>query len=1352
MGNFFENFINEADKRRKRIANVASRTVDQVNPLDNGRTYKQRTPTKNRSAFQQLTHNGVTNVAGDIAKPVVRLPLNISNASANLAHRAANATPVIRPGAAGIGGAQTPQQTPQQQFKDPLTSRATQIANPNGQLRQIAGDAVSIATTAFAPGSSKVVSAAATRVLPKAVPKLVPRAISTAAVGAPAGAAENVGRYLSSEDPLTRQGFENAAKQGAQFGAVGGAALPIVGAAARAGYQKAQPVISSAVSKAQRAQRQRVLEGALSKAAPENIPTSKLEATDIEGYADIDPERVAFYKREILSGRKPEPILAVKADNGKTYVEDGKHRLQAYKDLGIKNIPAKTATRQELSRFKEGGYVGGIPDEVAAGVSQQADKTAKSTSTSNNLLTATPSDLRVQSASLPPTIPRTTRVQLNTQRLNLPDEARQKLDDDTAEVINRLSNDEVQRAAKSAGIDTKSYTPEKTRQKIAEQLNLRKDTVRLQNEAEAARQAGDLDRAAQLLKESAEAGRASRTQGTDIARQLQARKIIANELDTPPQKIFKLLDNAGVDPDVYTKRFAGVDFNNSSDVVAAYRELVPPKFGDWLDVVRYNSMLSSPLTHIVNIGSNAINVGVLAPIEKTLRGVADATGGLFGKERRFAAGEGAAYASGAARSLKDAADSFLNAMRTGENQTPDITDISTPLAVGGVKGATYDTLSFPMKLLGASDKFFRTIAEAGEEGALTAREKAGIKLGGNREALKESEASYRLYQQGTDLDGQGAILKTIDQVANAIQTLRKKNRVFGFIFPFVKTPTNILKQGVEYSPLGFANLPGVDDKLTAITRASIGTAVFGASAAMLAAGDLTWSEPINPEEKARWRAEGKQPYSMRINGANVNFSKLPPGVAFPFALTAAIDDAINNKKMDTSTADAIMQGVAKWGQFLGDQSYLKQIGDTLALVKGDPEKAVQAVSNYPQQVIPFRALTGWIARMTDDTDRKINTDKSYIDKQVQSLMLNYPGLRQQVDERTYRGEAIPANNPVLNSFIPFKVTDDRGVNPIDQELDAAKKQEVKNELLTEGQNKEVQKRAGGLVSEAQNQFLNSAEYKSLSPNDRKRGLEAIKKDVTEIESRKYQAENNIGIYAQDYKGDQNKLSARQTAIENGNFDASAYATKGDSSNRKVLKNDDRGTALLDKVSTMNDDQKKQWETQDFDEKYADLIDRANQIKTDDMPAIPKTNKALKAYADYLKVRDGKPSELKLNDAKKDFLKAAYSSQVSDNAKELYSSSYSAEDKISALMSGTISPDDFEKALQLDNQLISWGLQATPKISNKIRREFGYDDAPSPSGSGGGKGGKLTPSDFKLPDFITQYGIKGANLAASARLQ
>lgn len=55
-------------KRLQQTENVGGRVVAQINPLDNGRTYQTSAPQpmQQESAFHQLTHNGVTNGAGQI--------------------------------------------------------------------------------------------------------------------------------------------------------------------------------------------------------------------------------------------------------------------------------------------------------------------------------------------------------------------------------------------------------------------------------------------------------------------------------------------------------------------------------------------------------------------------------------------------------------------------------------------------------------------------------------------------------------------------------------------------------------------------------------------------------------------------------------------------------------------------------------------------------------------------------------------------------------------------------------------------------------------------------------------------------------------------------------------------------------------------------------------------------------------------------------------------------------------------------------------------------------------------------------------------------------------------------------
>lgn len=735
---------------------------------------------------------------------------------------------------------------------------------------------------------------------------------------------------------------------------------------------------------------------------------------------------------------------------------------------------------------------------------------------------------------------KTREVKLNTDRLN-PDggyAALSEMQQATTERVNQLSNKEIESVAKSAGIDTKTHSDEQIRKKIAEQLNVRQDAVRYMNEAEIARKSGDIELAKQLLLKAAEQGRISRAQGSELAQQLQARRIIANELDTPQQRVFKLLDAAGVNPEAYVNRFAEVDFNNPKQVMEAYRDLVPPTAAQWLDTVRYNSMLSSPLTQMVNIFGNAQNVALVAPIEKTVRGVFDAIGGAFGKERRYAAGEGLAFTKGAATNIANGARAFRDALRgTGKYANPDFEEYSVPLATKGLSGATYKTLSAPMRVLDGMDKFFRAIAGAGEEAALDLRIKKGIDIRGDKQSLMDKEAAYRVFQQDLHEPGQGVLADASDSFASIVMSGRNsKNPIVStiskFTVPFVKTINNINKQGmIEFTPLGYVNMKGNTDKVTAFTRATMGTAIFGISALLISGDKMTWAEPRNAEERARFRSEGKQPYAVNINGKWVGFSKLTPAIAFPMAMTAALNDALKSKTIDQSNVDAILEAVSKFGNFLSDQSYAKSVGDTLGAIGGDKEAVAQVVSNNIQQVVPFRALTGWVARMGDTVERRIDVGQSYFDQQVQSLMQQYPGLRQKTPTRDYKGEPIPANNAIFNGISPVRVTTDRGVDPIDAAKDKADKLKDNSESIPPSMKLNYEKFLNKKIKDAQNELIQTPQYKGLDDKDKGKALDTLKTKYTSAYKRQFMADNGIPIKDEASKTDEKILTGNTSVTD-----------------------------------------------------------------------------------------------------------------------------------------------------------------------------------------------------------------------------
>lgn len=522
---------------------------------------------------------------------------------------------------------------------------------------------------------------------------------------------------------------------------------------------------------------------------------------------------------------------------------------------------------------------------------------------------------------------------------------------------------------------------------------------------------------------------AVQSSGTDAGRVLEARKINAGPTEENTlTEMISLIYKTNKDIDAIKKAAEGVDFTNAKQAADFYRKFVKPTAGDWIDLIRYNSMLSSPKTHIVNIASNFLNVGAVAPIEKTLTGTLDFLGSkITGKDRKAFAGEGAVYAAHAAANIKEAAFRFADVMR-GKSAQTNLDTRHIPIATKGLKGGVVTTLGFPSRLLEGMDQFFTAMAEGGQKGALKYRASKGVDVDDIAgEAAKD--AAYRLYRQKPLADGQGRLLDAVDQFTVMVQGLRNNDNpivstVAKFTVPFLQTPMNIFKQGLEFSPVGFATLPGSADKTTQLSRAIIGSSVFAGAATLLASNRITWGEPINATDKANWRASGMQAYSVKIGNKWVSYQKLPPPLAFPIAMVAAIHDTQRNKKLDDNTTELVLSGIAKYGQFLSDQSYAKSIGDLLAAAKGGEAGVERVISNYGQQLVPFRALGGWLARLTDEVQRKPDSAASFVDQQVQLLMMNIPGLSDNVPARLDNaGNPIPQQFPTFNAFSPVGVTE-----------------------------------------------------------------------------------------------------------------------------------------------------------------------------------------------------------------------------------------------------------------------------------------------------------------------------------------
>lgn len=612
---------------------------------------------------------------------------------------------------------------------------------------------------------------------------------------------------------------------------------------------------------------------------------------------------------------------------------------------------------------------------------------------------------------------------LNLNKLNIDDEAKNVINE-TLDAIKpkmeaktgaKLTNKEVKELAdKSSEIMNRGAGREQTKNWESQLLKLRENIAA---QAETGKVDKDFIDNLIILK----------SQATDIGRKLQSFAIGADpKAITAQEEIVQAVLNAGAKADEVIKAAQGVDFNDFRQASEFYRKFIEPKMSEWIDLLRYNSMLSSPLTHLVNVTSNLLNTISVAPLEKAIAGGIDFLGSkITGKERQIFAGESGQFLKGYFTNIKNGFKNFSDVM-AGKKAISQLDIKNIPVATKGAKGKVATVLSYPTRLLEAADQFFTALTEAGENAALAYRKAKGGKVE-LQEVLAKEKAQYRLYRQDLGHESQGVILNAIDELTNKLYSLRRSenpivSNIAKFTVPFIKTPMNIFKQGLEYSPFGFSTLWKSPQKIEQLSKAILGTGVFVGASSLLLSGRITGAEPIGDAQKQKFKQAGRQSYSIKIGDKWVSYQKLPPAFAFPFAAVATINDLAENKKADDDTISLILTGVAKYGQFLSDQSYAKGVGDLLSAVRGEKSKIAQLISNYPQQLVPFRAFGGWLSRLIDDTQRTPDTKADFIDKQIQYLMMNIPGISFKVPARIdIEGKPIKQMN-ITNAFSPFRIS------------------------------------------------------------------------------------------------------------------------------------------------------------------------------------------------------------------------------------------------------------------------------------------------------------------------------------------
>jgi len=499
----------------------------------------------------------------------------------------------------------------------------------------------------------------------------------------------------------------------------------------------------------------------------------------------------------------------------------------------------------------------------------------------------------------------------------------------------------------------------------------------------------------------------------DTGRRLRSFAVNAEDVGIK-QAIIKDLKALGIETKRLVEAGKRVDWNDANQVTEFYRKFKPATFAEKLQEYRYVNMLSSPNTHLSNTFSNFLQSAIVKPVEKTITGQLDwVRSRLTGSEQKYFARQGVDYAKGYWKSLPEAWTNFRSTMAgEGGLRKPDIDFIPTGT------GRVHKLFTTPLRALEASDQFFKALVIGGEKRALKDTVLTTTQIAKKAEA----SAEYTLFRQAFDPDGklgQGGLLKLWDKWNVGISRLR---RLPGgkWVVPFLQTPTNILKQGVEYSPLGVATIPGAKEPLEQLSKAIIGTSVFAGAYALANSGLTTWDTPTSSKKRQEFYAAGLQPYSVKIGDKWVSYSKLGP-LSYPMAMASAMKWAKDNGA-EENFLKQVGIGMGGFLQFFADQSYMQGIGDVIDAVRGDEFKQGRALSNIPSQVIPYRALQGWIARLVDPVYRK-SSGGGVVSQATKSIMTQIPFVSKMVEPYTTpQGEISKRDLPFLNAISPLRIS------------------------------------------------------------------------------------------------------------------------------------------------------------------------------------------------------------------------------------------------------------------------------------------------------------------------------------------
>ena len=552
---------------------------------------------------------------------------------------------------------------------------------------------------------------------------------------------------------------------------------------------------------------------------------------------------------------------------------------------------------------------------------------------------------------------------------------------------------------------------------------------------------GDTSLASELIMDTA-------IIGTDLGQKVQALSLIQRLTPEGQLKFYqKLVTRAKVKGD---KSFQNVeitpemvelilnaynsdgtfDQNDLNDRVEQFKgkiaeQLVTTK-SEKLVAWRYLSMLGNPKTHIRNVVSNVAMWGTLKVKNATARTLET----ILPVKNRTKTWEKAS------KEVRDYARKTTEEMKniiTGESKYDEKTSIERKKQTFNSK-ILEKIKDFNSDMLSKEDWLFSSRAfESSFREYLTAQ---GIKtnedITNNTEIIEKAKL-YAIEQSEI------ATFRQYSWLANQISKIENKNLatklVVGSTIPFKKTPINVAKTGVKYSPIGLLKTISYDayqvskgnmeasQFIDNLSQGLTGTSLTLIGYALAKAGLLKGAGDDDKEGKYDSYL-GNQTYSIKIGNSTYSISWLSP-VAMPLLVGATAYEKL--EEQSDWDMNILVDTLAQTLDPLSEMSFLSSLDDVLSSYDSGIKKFAGMVGsmgqNYLTQFIP--TLFSQMASTLDDKKRstRASNDSSWKfgEETVRKVIYKLPILRNQLEVSTdiWGNEQEQSNNIIERAFESF---------------------------------------------------------------------------------------------------------------------------------------------------------------------------------------------------------------------------------------------------------------------------------------------------------------------------------------------